>query len=388
MKKRFFIILGVVFIGTIFIYYLTFSEVKKNQVKNFILHKTGVLSSEWIISTVKKNKEYVTKFKSPTLYVDNIYTSMKGPHTNEKFKLNEKEDDIYWVTKFKGIANSKFNSNDFICHMNLFHSNIEHFSRLGFQERINIQDSRLITLTKGALSIEFPKGFGYPIYSNEKMFISSQALNLYKKDERFNVDFDFELHYFKNENKKLKPLYMKYLVLSLPYKNGIAQKTTSDTNNPILEELVGAPFVECAAPSSDKRFEATNDKGETFTAFWKVPPGEHVYINDVTKILDIKKTETIHFINIHAHPYANSLELIDKTEDRIIFKSIITNSKGRKGIEKMTNFSSIKGVKLYPNHKYVLKQKVNNILNIEVDMMASMFIYFYDEELDLKLNKS
>ena len=381
MLKKTLIFLGVFFLG-ISLYYMSFSKVKQNQVKNFVLHKMGILSADWTISTKEKEGEYITTFESPTLFIDNIYTSMQGPHTNEKFKLNEKEDQLYWVTKFKGTANSKFNSNDFICHMNLFHSNEEHFARLGFEERINLQDSRLITLTDGTLSLEFPEGFAYPIYSNEKMFISSQALNLHKKDANFNVNFDFKLHYSKNEHKELKPLYMKYLVLSLPYTDDSEENYTTSKQ---LE--VGAPFVECAAPSSDNRFEAENIDGDKFTAFWKIPPGENTYINDMTSKLNLQKIETVHFINAHAHPYATSLELKDETTNTTVFKSIITNTKGKKGIEDMTRFSSTEGIKMYPNHKYVLIQKVNNTSNEEADMMASMFIYFYDKALDSKLNK-
>lgn len=377
---------GLIFLSLIafllFCYFLTFSKVKQNQIKNFVLHKVGILSSEWKISTEKENDNFITTFSSPTLFVDDIYTSMQGPHTNERFKLNETEDDLYWVTKFEGVANSKFNSNDFICHMNLFHSNVEHFSRLGFKERINLQDSRLITLTSGTLSLNFPKGFAYPIYSNEKMFISSQALNLYKKEDKFNVNFDLKLHYSKNKKKKLKPLYMKYLVLSLPYTDDMQKNENS------LERLdIGAPFVECAAPSSDNRFEAENSNGDKFTAFWKVPPGEYTYINDVTSVLNLQKTQKVHFINAHVHPYATSLELKNNTTNKTVFKSIITNSDGKKGIESISSFSSEEGVALYPNHKYTLIQKVNNTSKIESDMMASMFVYFYDEALDLKLNK-
>lgn len=381
MLKRILIFLGVIFLA-LSVYYRSFSKVKQNQIKNFVLHKTGILSSDWDISTSEKDKEYIVTFKSPTLFIDNVYTSMQGPHTFEKFKLDEKEDDLYWVTKLVGTAKSKFDSNDFICHMNLFHSNEEHFSRLGIQDRINLQDARLITLTKGSLSIEFPKGFGYPVYSNEKMFISSQALNLYKKESKFNVNFDFKLHYYKNKNQKLKPLFMKYLVLALPYKEDSSKNTI--TAKPLE---VGAPYVECAAPSSDQRFEAENTDGEKFTAFWKVPPGKETYINDITSVLNLQKIETVHYINAHAHPYANSLELKDDTTNTTVFKSIITNSIGKKGIEKISSFSSIEGVKMYPNHKYILIQKVDNTSKVEADMMASMFIYFYDEELDLKLKK-
>ena len=50
----------------------------------------------------------------------------------------------------------------------------------------------------------------------------------------------------------------------------------------------------------------------------------------------------------------------NNTTNKTVFKSIITNSDGKKGIESISSFSSIEGVALYPNHKYTLIQKVNN----------------------------
>jgi hypothetical protein len=39
------------------------------------------------------------------------------------------------------------------------------------------------------------------------------------------------------------------------------------------------------------------------------------------------------------------------------------------------------------NHEYELVLEVNNTTTIDQDMMGSMFLFFYDEELDRKLHR-
>ncbi len=382
MLKKSLLFIALLFVG-FFCYYFSLTTVKKNRVKRVALHTLGILESDWKVTTTENNNKFSTTFKSPTLFVDDIYTSMQGPYSFKRFKLNENEDELYWITKFQGTANSKFDSqnisNDFICHVNLYHSDVEHFARMGLEERINIQESQLITLTKGTLSVEFPKGFGYPIYSNEKFLVGSQALNLNKKNEQFKVNYSFKMDYYKNKNKRLKPLYMRYVVLAMPYKEG---EETLETSTKDEDNL----FVLCAGPSSNRRFKVENEKGEKFTGFWKVPKGEYTYVNNISNTLNLKQIETVHLINAHVHPYAESIELKDATTNTTIFKSIITNSKDKKGIEEISEFSSVDGVKLFPSHQYNLILKVNNTTNQEIDMMGSMFLYFYDEKLDKKMN--
>ena len=78
---------------------------------------------------------------------------------------------------------------------------------------------------------------------------------------------------------------------------------------------------------------------------------------------------------------------MDKTSDKCIFTCKITNHKKGIGIDKMESFSSEKGVWLYASHDYKIELEVNNTSNTEQDMMGSMFLFFYDRELDEILNK-
>ncbi len=384
--KKILLTLAVLSIVGVLTIYFNLTKQRKNQVKQLILHNVGILNSEWEIDTNKNDKTFTTHLKSPSLYIDDIYTSMEGPYTYKRFRLNDSEDKLYWVKGFKADANTKFKkstSNDFICHVNFYHSSQEHFSRLGFNDRIGTQrESQMILLTTGGLNVEFPKGFAYPIYSNEKLLIGSMALNLNKEDENFNIDYDFVIDYEK-EQSNLKPLYMRYVVVALPYEDDNQPEHKMDNSS-----IIGfkrPSFVECAGPSSNNFFRGTDDKGQKTTSFWKIPEGEYIYKSDITYVLNLEKEETIHYINIHAHPTAESLSIFDETTNEYLYQAEIINSKEKKAIVKLSTYSSEEGLIMYPDHKYQIVLKGNNNTGHAVDMMANMFLYFYDSELDNKL---
>ena len=41
---------------------------------------------------------------------------------------------------------------------------------------------------------------------------------------------------------------------------------------------------------------------------------------------------------------------------------------------------------LYPDHNYELELTTNNTSGVNQDMMASMFVFLYDKELDKKIS--
>ncbi|MFY0631671.1 MAG: hypothetical protein JXR05_15005 [Flavobacteriaceae bacterium] len=358
------------------VYYFSSSKKEKNKIKKHFLYKMGIYESDWSTENSQTDLDHTTTFNSSSLLIDDIYTSMEGPYTYKWFLLNENEDELYWIKKLNASVTSKFDSdsisNDFFCHANLYHSNTEHHMRLGLKDRISHQsESQIITLTKGVLSVEFPEGFGYPIFSNEKIQIGGQAVNLNKDNEWFRVNFNFDLQYHKNKEKKLKPLFMKYVVMAFPY-----ESFNSTYNNLPIKNM-----VLCAGPESDMRFKNEDEEGNGYTGFWQVPTGKHTYRNKISKYLGLDKTKVAHYINAHVHPYATSFELRDMTSNTSLFKSIITNSKEKKGIENISEFSSIEGITFYPDHEYELVLEVNNTTENYIDMMGSMFIYFMIKNL-------
>ena len=373
------IILGIIII-VLLIFYYSLSPVKRNIAKQKILHTTHLLNPDWSKSIIKSNDGgYVANFTSSTLLVDGIYPSMLGPTAYKTFLLDDREDEIYWITGLEVGANTnqktQNKSSDFICHVNLYHSEVEHYARMQMEDRINNdQAPQLITLTKGDLDFSFPEGFGFPIFSNEKILLGGQVLNLNHKNPLFTINYDFKIKFEKNKEKRLKPLYTRYAVLALPYD----LTDEIDYDNQITNDKVRCVILE----GEHHGLNSKNKQGQPITAFWKVPPGKHIYRSNITSFLALDTIVTLHKINSHVHPFANSLALRDITIDSTLFKSVVTNYKDKIGLDKITSFASQKGIKLYPNHLYELVEEVDNTTDSEIEMMGSMFLYFYDYKLD------
>ena len=68
--------------------------------------------------------------------------------------------------------------------------------------------------------------------------------------------------------------------------------------------------------------------------------------------------------------------------------SKITNHKNSIGLTNIENFSSTEGKWLYANQEYEIVLEVNNTSLENQDMMGSMFLFFYDSEMDEILKKS
>jgi hypothetical protein len=80
--------------------------------------------------------------------------------------------------------------------------------------------------------------------------------------------------------------------------------------------------------------------------------------------------------------------LFDKTLNKAVFTSKIVNHTGKIGLTSIAPFSSVDGIWLYKNHDYEIVLDVDNTTQTNQDMMGSMFLFFYDKELDDLLQKN
>jgi hypothetical protein len=63
---------------------------------------------------------------------------------------------------------------------------------------------------------------------------------------------------------------------------------------------------------------------------------------------------TVHYIAVHLHPFAESLELVDLTTGESVFKSKARNFDDKIGLEEVEFFSSEEGLPIYKDHEYEL----------------------------------
>jgi len=354
------------------IYYLKLSNRHKAIVKTHVYHKLGLVDNTWNINSNQEQVSLIT----PTMVIDNIYKSMEGPKVMRSFQLDASKDDLVWITSFetKALSTNEVDqlSNDYICHTNVDFYDGEHYSRWQLDDRIGEQYPRLTSMSNGIESYSFPDGFGFPVFSNENLFLSTQILNQNIKTEPFSVKHEVNIG-FKQHDPSMKPLMSKTVFVMLPY----------DVKNPFQGPTESNPNM--CLPIETKNHSYVNDEGESLSGHWVVFPGRKTYSYDITQQLQLKDSTTMHHIATHLHPFAETLSFRDKTLDSTLFISKAENYTDKIGLKKVSYFSSKKGVMLYPDHRYELVLKTNNTSGINQDMMASMFVFLFDKEMDEKL---
>ena len=360
------VVLGVLGAG---LYYLQLSNRHKAIVKTTLLHTLG-MGGGWYVTYEEGRTSYLT----PSLFVDNIYTSMEGPKVMQGFQINPNSEDLVWISGYQtqvmaadGITPM---ANDFMCHTNLDYYDQSYYSKWQLPNRIGVNYPRLATLTNGMESYTYPEGFGFPIKSNEYLYLSTQILNHNIKAPMMGMRHKVNI-FHQPDSPAMQPLRPLTVFMMLPY----------DSDSPFDNEAAKTDPSVCI-PVETKNHNYSQADGTQLSGHWVVFPGQWTFTNDITEQLAIKDTVSLHHIATHLHPFAETLSLYDGNTGELIFKARATNLKDRVGLEDITEFSSKEGVMLYPGHNYELKLEVNNTSGKKQDMMASMFLALYDEKLD------
>jgi hypothetical protein len=131
-----------------------------------------------------------------------------------------------------------------------------------------------------------------------------------------------------------------------------------------------------------KNHSYEDGQGHTYSGHWVVPVGKSAYRSNVDAQLQITDSLRLHAAAIHVHPFATSISLFDDTAGKPVFVSKIVNHKDRIGLDRIEPFSSEAGIWLYKTHHYEIVMTVDNTSPVKQDMMGSMFLFFYDRQLD------
>jgi hypothetical protein len=370
LKYSVLMVLLIVSVGGI--YYLKLPNRHKAIIKTQIFQKLGLVDNTWNIQTKNNSISLIT----PTMVIDQVYKSMEGPKMMRSFQLDNTKNDLVWITSFETQAVSTNEvdqlSNDYVCHTNIDFYDTEHYSYWQLNDRIGKQYPRLTTLSNGIESYQFPKGFGFPVFTNENLFLVTQTLNHNIKSESFSVKHKVTLG-FKPNSPDMKPLMGRTVFIMLPYNEKHPYEVPSK-NDPNL-----------CIPVETKNHNYVNDKGQHFSGHWIIFPDKATYSFNITEQLQLTDSTTMHFIATHLHPFAEALKFRDITIDSTLFTSKAENYSDKIGLKKVSYFSSEEGIMLYPNHQYELVLTTNNTSKVNQDMMASMFVFLYDKEMAEKL---
>lgn len=341
----------------------------KAILKTQILHTLSLVDNTWNIKPAQNQFLML----SPTMLIDGIYKSMEGPKVSNLIQFNNKNE-LFWVTGFKVEALNNINeiiSNDFVCHMNVDFNDFQYYTQLKLPHRIGKQYPRLTSLSHGLESFQFPEGFGVPMFGNSKLQITSQTLN--HNISKINMLVKHRIKIL-HQQKKLLPLQSKTVFLQLPF----------NENNPYKEPL--DPASNQCIPVETKNHTYLNSAGKKLSGHWVIFPGTKKYKSNINDHLVLKDSLRLHFAAPHVHPFATSISMFDATTNTTLFTCKIKNANNKISLKKINTFSSIKGIWLYNNHNYEIHLETNNTTKINQDMMASLFLFFYDNDLQKKLN--
>ena len=369
LKPRVFFILFLVALAGGGIWYWQLSNRHKAIVKTKLLHAFRIIDHDWEVA----HQLDVVKLESPDLLVDNIYQSMDGPQAMINVNVNP-GNELKWITGFKAEVfkeGTNVHNNDFLCHTNIDFYDAVHYGNLNIPARIRRQYPRLGTLSNGINQLSFPEGFGFPVAADDKLLVASRTLNHNIEDAFFKVKHHIEFAVSEDDNK-MKPLVPKALVLLRDY----------DRENPYAET---SSDPNLCTPIDLKNHSFPNAEGVKLSSHWILPEGKQRYEFEITYQLGLGEDTTIHAMTAHLHPRAEIFTLYDITDDKAVHTITCENYTEKIGLKDVPAFSSVEGIPIKKDHRYKLILETSNPSSGFSDMMAVLFIYIYDAEMDRHL---
>lgn len=328
--------------------------------------------------------EQETTVLSKVYQVDREYRSMMGPYSSQKVRLADAEqEELLWITGYEAVmvdadGHTKIDQG-FMCHSNLDVSLDSHRRAMGVDSSFS---SRLFTLSQGQVEVSFPPGFGIPILSSESLDLTTQVLDLNFDGNPRDVRHKVTVKYKRDSeiDGAMVPLFPASAY-------GLALIEGDDGYYGVREprEETHGPGCLPGESASDHAYE--DGLGRTFSGHWVVPPGRQVNRTLVTHLMRLPYDTTIHYIAVHLHPFAESLELRDLTTDEVVFRSRADNFEGRIGLERVDDFSSREGIEVFRDHQYELISTYENTSEVDQDSMAVMYLYLRDLTLEKRLGE-
>lgn len=311
--------------------------------------------------------------------VDQKYRSMMGPQSMQQILLGDPDKpELVWITGYKavmvGADGETEMPQEFMCHSNLDINVGSHRNATGASHGFN---PRLFTLSQGQFEVDLPDGYGIPMVTSEPLNLTTQVLNLNHENTTFDVRHKVSIEYIRDADVdgEIVPVFPvgAYGLILLEGDNGYFGVANPN------EEQHGSGCL----PGENAAGHTYKDHlGRTFTGHWVVKPGKEVNRTLVTQLMQLPYDTTAHYIAVHLHPFAESLELRDLTEDKTVFKSAARNYDEKIGLRKVEYFASEEGIQLYRDHEYEMVSVYNNTTEEEQDSMAVMYLYVRDQIFD------
>lgn len=296
------------------------------------------------------------------LRIEGLRPSMTGPRKTHRLALGTPEDKHVWVTEFRAEVldrDNKLASPQFMCH-----SALDVVGRAGSAKEP--YRGQAFTVSQGQTEIAFPPGFAMTVPNSPdvQQDVLVQVLNNNDPQLRQDLNFRAKLRYFGDKEARERKL--------------IPLKLTGGSVNAIIDPAAAKPQEAVARPAFKEEIY-TGPDGRRRTGHWLVPPGRQVLASPVP--LNLSKDTTAHYMWMHVHPYAKSVELRDVTANKSVWKGQVHNDPDpkRAAVIATDTYSSKSGIELHHDHQYELVATYENPTPRYVDAMASLWMYVRTE---------
>jgi len=376
------IISYLIIVGSIFsllMIAVLFTDLKysvKYWIQSIRAEDTGWQRNELLLD----DKTHRLELLSPDLEINGIWPSMTGPSHIHRFSLiNGHAPELLWMTAFSTeVYDDQKNEvldEAYLCHNNLDYSVADYSRYWGLNDRVGVLIPRLVTITQGQTRIEFPKGFGIPLMSDQRLYTATQALNLNEPNLKIKVKHKITIDYVRMEDTKEKftPLFQQSAVILIKV-DSTSRSSHKDKKPDCRPALASLAFL-------------NTREGHKYTGHWIIPTGWDTSSYNVTSILSLKYDTKLHFAGVHVHPYCEYVELTDVTIGETVFKAEVKNLDNLAKMTEIEAYSNKDGKMMYADHKYLLTCVSNNTSSTEQDMMAVMLLYLHDKEMEEIINQ-
>jgi hypothetical protein len=314
---------------------------------------------------------------SDAFTIDTTWASMQGPYRVLQVQLTDSTShELVWVVGYEAAivdADSREpKSPEFMCHSNVDLDMARHRQIFGWSK---YPSRRLFTLSEGQTEVRLPDGFGIPLRSDEPLSVTAQVLNHNYRGDPVRVRQRITVHYIRDRalRQPLVPLYQRG-INTLVRLDGPDGSYNSKADEHAAHQHGGAEGMGAdSQPYRDKQ-------GRTFAGHWIVKPGRETRRTPINGWLQLSEDMTVHYVSVHLHPFAESLNLIDATTGDTVLASKAENRPERIGLARVEQIASREGVTLRKDHQYELVSEYNNTSGADRTAMAVMYLYIADTE--------
>jgi hypothetical protein len=327
-------------------------------------------------------------FYSTDLLIDKIYRSMQGPFEIKGIQIDTESDELLWITGYESeVLQAESNVElgaAFMCHNNLDYASP---GKLPWKLKTNGANHRIFTLSQGQTALKLPEGFGIPVPADQPLRMISQVLNHHRPELFINTRQHVKIHYQKEKerDKEMKALYQQAVFVTKQIKgsegaHGLPLSCLPYHKHPDSVIKAGVNHDCSIEYDEDAEYNPYEDaQGRKFTGHWVLPYEAETLATNVSRMMDLNEDSRIHLISIHLHPFAEALELWDRTNDSLLYAASFKKDSIDFGFERIDYYSSEEGIPVYKDHQYELVSAYHcTDTTDQHTAMAVMYLYLRD----------